>query len=71
MGHILIAHSGSLYSTKGHHAEIYINASQTFGWGSIKSSYPTSNTITTSNEGGHVHFRDNTHDYITVYRFEG
>jgi len=71
MGDILIAHSGSLYSTKGHHAEIYINASQTFGWGSIKSSYPTSNTITTSNEGGHVHFRDNTHDYITVYRFEG
>lgn len=71
MGDVLIAHSGSLYSTKGQHGEIYINESQTFGWGTIKKSYPTNNTISTTYENGHVHFRDNGHDYITVYRFEG
>ena len=70
-GDVLVAHSGTLYSTKGQHAEIYIDDAHTFGWGSIKSTYPTNNTITTDNSGGHVHFRDSGHDYITVYRYEG
>ena len=70
-GDILIAHAGSLYSTKGRHAEIYIDESSTFGWGSVKSQYPTSKSIQTTNSGGHVHFMDSTHDYITIYRYEG
>lgn len=70
-GDVLIAHVGSLYSTAGQHAEVYVDDSHTFGWGSIKNSYPTSNTITTTNSGGHTHFLDSEHDYITVYRYEG
>jgi len=70
-GDVLIANSSFSYSKKGHHAEIYINESQTFGWGSIKKSYPTSNTITKREYGGHVHFEDSGHDYITVYRYAG
>ena len=62
---------GSLYSTKGRHAEIYIDESSTFGWGSVKTQYPTPNAIQTTSSGGHVHFMDSTHDYITVYRYEG
>lgn len=71
MGDVLIAHAGTLYSTKGNHAEVYVDDTHTFGWGSVKTSYPTSNSISTSNEGGHVHFRDSYHDYITVYRYQG
>ncbi len=70
-GDILISHAGSLYSTKGRHAEIYVDESSTFGWGSVKTQYPTSKVLQTSNFGGHVHFMDSTHDYITIYRYEG
>ncbi len=70
-GDVLIAHAGALYSTKGHHGEIYINENQTFGWGSVKSSYPTSNSIQKVESGGHVHYKDSTHDYVTIYRYEG
>lgn len=70
-GDVLISHVGYLYSTKGKHAEIYVDESHTFGWGSVKTAYPTSNTITTTNSGGHVHFMDSGHDYITIYRYEG
>lgn len=70
-GDVLVAHSGSLYSTKGEHAEIYVDESHTFGWGSVQTTYPKSNTITKSTFGGHVHFMDSGHDYITIYRYEG
>lgn len=70
-GDVLIAHSGALYSTKGHHAEVYVDESHTFGWGSVKTSYPTNNTITKLTSAGHVHFRDGGHDYITIYRYQG
>ena len=70
-GDVLIAHSGALYSTKGQHAEVYVDESHTFGWGSCKSAYPSNNAISTSNFGGHVHFQDGGHDYITVFRYEG
>lgn len=70
-GDVLVAHSGSLYSTKGQHAEIYVDESHTFGWGSVQTTYPKSNTITKSTSGGHVHFMDSGHDYITIYRYEG
>lgn len=70
-GDVLISHKGVLYSTKGQHAEIYVDESHTFGWGSVKSSYPTNLSITKSEFDGHVHFMDNTHDYITIYRYAG
>lgn len=70
-GDVLVAHSGALYSTKGQHAEIYVDENSTFGWGSKKISFPTSNTITTEVIGEHVHFFDGMHDYITIYRYEG
>lgn len=70
-GDILVAHSGALYSTKGQHAEIYVDATHTFGWGSVQKAYPKSNTITKTTSGGHVHFMDSGHDYITIYRYEG
>lgn len=71
-GDVLISHKGALYSKKGEHAEVYINESSTFGWGSIKKQYPTNNSIETSiDKDGHTHFKDRGHDYITVYRYEG
>ncbi len=70
-GDVLISQAGVLYSTKGKHAEIYVDEFSTFGWGSVKTQYPTSNAIQTINSGGHVHFMDSTHDYITIYRYEG
>lgn len=70
-GDVLVAHSGSLYSTKGQHAEIYVDETHTFGWGSVQKTYPKSNTITKTTSGGHVHFMDSGHDYITIYRYEG
>lgn len=71
MGDVLVAHSGALYCTEGEHAEVYIDSSHTFGWGSAKTSYPSEKTITKDVSGGHVHFRDSGHDYITIYRYEG
>ena len=70
-GDVLIADNRALYSTKGQHAEIYIDDSHTFGWGSPKTSYPTNNIITKSEFDGHVHFMDSSHDYITIYRYAG
>ena len=70
-GDVMVAHVGSLYSTMGHHAEVYIDENHTFGWGSVKHSFPTDNTITTSSIFGHIHFQDKRHDYITVYRYQG
>lgn len=68
-GDVLIADNRYGYSTKGQHAEIYIDSKHTFGWGSAKKTYPTDNAITVSNSGGHVHIMDGGHDYITVYRY--
>lgn len=71
-GDVMIAHGGTLYSDYGEHGEVYIDESHTFGWGSVKSVYPTNNTVTTTKESdGHVHFKDSSHDYITIYRYEG
>ena len=69
MGDVLIADDRYGYSTVGQHAEIYIDSNHTFGWGSAKSVYPSDNSITVSNLNGHVHFMDNGHDYITIYRY--
>lgn len=71
LGDILVAHGGSGYSTYGEHAEVYIDESHTFGWGSVKQSYPSNNSISEQVFGGHVHFVDGGHDYTTIYRFEG
>lgn len=70
-GDVLIAHNGFSYSKQGQHAEIYINENQTFGWGTIKKSYPSNNSISKSEYDGHVHFKDSGHDYITIYRYAG
>jgi len=70
-GDVLIAHEGSSYSTKGKHAEIYVDESHTFGWGTVKDSYPTNITITKSEYGGHTHYMDSKRDYITIYRYSG
>ena len=70
-GDVLVAHSGSNNSTKGQHAEVYVDESHSFGWGSCKKSYPTDKTITKSTRNGHVHYEDSGHDYTTIYRYEG
>ena len=70
-GDVLIADNRALYSTKGQHAEIYVDENLTFGWGSVKSVYPTSNAISRQEFDGHVHFMDSGHDYITIYRYAG
>lgn len=70
-GDVLVCKSGVLYSTKGHHAEVYIDESHTFGWGSKKTKFPTNNTIKRTERNGHVHFEDKGHDYITIYRYVG
>lgn len=70
-GDILISHSGSFYSTKGQHGEVYVDESHSFGWGSRKCEYPTNKVIEKKEFGGHVHFMDSGHDYITIYRYEG
>ena len=71
LGDVLVAHGGSGYSTYGEHAEVYIDASHTFGWGSVKHNYPSNNAISEQVFGGHTHFVDGGHDYTTIYRFEG
>lgn len=71
LGDILVAHGGSGYSTYGEHAEVYIDAEHTFGWGSVKHNYPSNNSISEQVFGGHVHFVDGGHDYTTIYRYEG
>ena len=68
-GDVLIADNRYGYSTKGQHAEIYIDPNHSFGWGATKYTYPTDNVFTVSNSGGHVHIMDGGHDYITVYRY--
>lgn len=73
LGDVLIADDRYSYSKLGQHAEVYVSSTQTFGWGSKKTKYPSNISIRAENNGGHIHFRDSIekHDYITVYRYEG
>ena len=73
LGDVLIADNRYSYSKLGQHAEVYVDSSHTFGWGSKKTEYPSNITIRAESSGGHIHLRDSIekHDYITVYRYEG
>lgn len=71
LGDVLVSHGGSHNSTYGEHAEVYIDASHTFGWGSVKHNYPSNNAISEQVFGGHTHFVDGGHDYTVIYRYEG
>lgn len=70
-GDVLISHGGMFYSGYGEHGEIYIDENSSFGWGAIQCNYPTPNSITKSISGGHTHYLDAGHDYITIYRYSG
>lgn len=78
-GDVLVSHSGSsintddgiMTSSKGHHAEVYLDNNETFGWGSVQESYPLKRTIEPVKVNGKTHYKDSSHDYITVYRYEG
>ena len=74
-GDVLVADSSIVYS-KGDHAEIYVSETETFGWGSKKTKYPTNSTIQKSIKQGHIIFSDLVgtkyqHDYVTIYRYNG
>lgn len=73
LGDVLIADNRYSYSKLGQHAEVYVDSSHTFGWGTKKTKYPSDITIRAESSGGHIHLRDSIekHDYITVYRYEG
>lgn len=71
-GDVLIADNSVSYSY-GAHAEVYVDASHTFGWGKCQSQYPLNNTISKETRGGHTVLSDsygkNSHKYVTVYRY--
>ena len=74
-GDVLVSNPVISYS-KGNHAEIYVSETETFGWGSKKTKYPTSSSLQKSTKQGHVIYSDNVgsrhqHDYVTIYRFTG
>lgn len=70
-GDVLLADKRSFPGTKGEHAEIYVDESHTFGWGSVKSAYPTNNTLTKGTKAGRTVYSDSNHDYVAIYRYEG
>ena len=71
-GDVLIADSSVSYSY-GAHAEVYVDASHTFGWGKCQNQYPLNNTISKETRGGHTVLSDSygkdSHKYVTVYRY--
>lgn len=71
-GDVLIADNSVSYS-QGTHAEVYVDASHTFGWGKCQNGYPLNNTISKETRGGHTVLSDsygkNSHKYVTVYRY--
>ena len=50
-GDVLIADNSVSYS-QGTHAEVYVDASHTFGWGKCQNGYPLNNTISKETRGG-------------------
>lgn len=68
-GDVLVSNPVISYS-RGNHAEIYIDESHTFGWGSAKKKYPTDSALQKLTKSGHTIYRDKNHDYVTVYRYE-
>lgn len=71
-GDVLIADNSVSYSY-GAHAEVYVDASHTFGWGKCQNQYPLNNTISKETRGGHTVLSDSygkdSHKYVTVYRY--
>lgn len=71
-GDVLVADNSVSYS-QGTHAEVYVDASHTFGWGKCQNGYPLNNTISKETRGGHTVLSDsygkNSHKYVTVYRY--
>lgn len=65
--------NGGLTSRYGQHAEVYIDDKHTFGWGEVKTKYPSDNVLKEEVVNGTVHYRDEsgTHDYTAIYRYEG
>ena len=73
-GDVLVSSPLAIAHTKGH-VEIYVNENSTFGWGSVKKSYPTNNSITATTINNRKVYQDsytkNRHTYSTIYRYEG
>lgn len=71
-GDVLVADNSVSYS-RGAHAEVYVDASHTFGWGKCQNQYPLNNTISKETRGGHAVLSDSygtsSHKYVTVYRY--
>lgn len=67
-GDILVEHNSG---TSGH-AEIYVDATHTFGWGSQQTHYPLDKTIVDTSSGNKKSFGDGYHkNYTVVYRYQG
>lgn len=67
-GDVLVEH----YSGTNRHAEIYVDATHTFGWGSQQTEYPLNKTIVDTSTGSNKSFGDGYHlMYTVVYRYEG
>ena len=73
-GDVLVSSANGIVNGQGH-VEIYVNETSTFGWGSIKKTYPTNNSVISSTRNGHNVFLDgyanSKHVYTTIYRYEG
>lgn len=69
-GDILVRNEGVDSKTTGHHAEIYLSPSTTFGWGSVKTNYPVNATAVDSvRYPGYIEIGSDR--YGVVYRYEG
>lgn len=71
VGDILVCNSVADSNCKGRHAEIYLGVGQSFGWGKIQSSFPSSTaTLTDSSISGYIE-DGGSHRYGVVYRYTG
>lgn len=76
-GDILVARSsskskGGTLSSRGHHAEVYIDNKHSWGWGSVHDHYPYDcKWEFTTNSQGRKMVKDGSHDYVCFYRYTG
>lgn len=72
VGDILVCNDGVDSKTKGHHAEIFLGTSSSFGWGKIQSKYPSSSaTFTDSSKYLGYIDQGTSHRYGVIYRYTG
>jgi hypothetical protein len=71
-GDILVCNNGVDSKSLGHHAEVYLGPSSSFGWGKIQSQYPSSSAAFTDSTtySGYID-QGSSHRYGVIYRYEG